>query len=176
MGDLVRRSGMHNGDDTARRGVSAMRLEPKDSSRGDEELARGVYTLANDLMYDWLVAFLESMQEHEPDLPIVVIPFDDRIDRVARLCSRYSFAIMDDPVLAEIDRMDATVRDYLAMGLDPERSVIFLQSEVPAIAELTFLFAMLVPFNRVMRNPTLKDEIKVKNLGSEDNLCTMGHN
>ena len=57
------------------------------------------------------------------------------------------------------------VRDLLAMGIDPERSAIFLQSEVPAIAELTFLFAMLLPYNRVMRNPTLKDEIKVKNLG-----------
>ncbi len=57
------------------------------------------------------------------------------------------------------------VRDYLAMGIDPERSTIFLQTEVPAIAELTYLFAMLVPFNRVMRNPTLKDEIRIKGLG-----------
>jgi tryptophanyl-tRNA synthetase len=57
------------------------------------------------------------------------------------------------------------VRDYLAMGIDPRKSSIFLQSEVPAISELTFLFAMLLPFNRVMRNPTLKDEIKVKGLG-----------
>lgn len=57
------------------------------------------------------------------------------------------------------------VRDYLAMGLDPAKCTIFLQSEVPAIAELTYLFAMLLPFNRVMRNPTLKDEIVAKELG-----------
>lgn len=57
------------------------------------------------------------------------------------------------------------VRDYLAMGIDPERSTIFVQTEVPAISELTFLFAMLVPFNRVMRNPTLKEEIRIKGLG-----------
>ncbi len=57
------------------------------------------------------------------------------------------------------------VRDYLAMGIDPEKSAIFLQTEVPAISELTYLFAMLLPFNRVMRNPTLKDEIRVKGLG-----------
>lgn len=57
------------------------------------------------------------------------------------------------------------VKDYLAMGIDPAKATIFLQSEVPAISELTFLFAMLLPFNRVMRNPTLKDEIKVKGLG-----------
>lgn len=57
------------------------------------------------------------------------------------------------------------VKDYLAMGIDPDRSTIFLQSEIPAIHELTFLFAMLLPFNRVMRNPTLKTEIETKGLG-----------
>ncbi len=57
------------------------------------------------------------------------------------------------------------VRDHLAMGIDPAKSSIFIQTEVPAISELTYLFAMLLPFNRVMRNPTLKEEIKVKNLG-----------
>jgi tryptophanyl-tRNA synthetase len=57
--------------------------------------------------------------------------------------------------------------DYLAVGIDPNRSTIFIQSEVPAIDELTFFFAMLLPFNRVMRNPTLKDEIRDKGLGDE---------
>src|SRR3954462_15309748 len=55
--------------------------------------------------------------------------------------------------------------DYLAAGIDPNRSTMFIQSEVPAIDELTFFFAMLLPFNRVMRNPTLKDEIRDKELG-----------
>lgn len=57
------------------------------------------------------------------------------------------------------------VKDWLAAGIDPERSTIVLQTEVPAIAELTWFFAMLVPFNRVMRNPTLKTEIEAKGLG-----------
>ncbi|MCH8270829.1 MAG: tryptophan--tRNA ligase [Planctomycetes bacterium] len=57
------------------------------------------------------------------------------------------------------------VKDWLACGIDPSRSTIVLQTEVPAIAELTWYFAMLLPFNRVMRNPTLKDEIKDKGLG-----------
>ncbi len=57
------------------------------------------------------------------------------------------------------------VKDWLAVGLDPERSTFVLQSEIPAIAELTFLFAMLIPFNKVMRNPTLKTEIETKGLG-----------
>lgn len=70
----------------------------------------------------------------------------------------------DQPNEIHADTLEI-VRDYLAMGIDPEKAAITLQSEVPAILELTFLFAMLLPFNRVMRNPTLKDEIKIKGLG-----------
>lgn len=57
------------------------------------------------------------------------------------------------------------VKDWLACGIDPQRSTVVLQTEVPAIAELTWYFAMLLPFNRVMRNPTLKTEIESKGLG-----------
>jgi tryptophanyl-tRNA synthetase len=56
------------------------------------------------------------------------------------------------------------VRDYLAVGIDPARSTLVLQSEVRAIPELTFLLAMLLPFQRVMRNPTLKAELADKQL------------
>jgi tryptophanyl-tRNA synthetase len=57
--------------------------------------------------------------------------------------------------------------DYLACGIDPNKSTMFIQSEVPAIDELTFFFSMLIPFNRVMRNPTLAQEIKDKELGDK---------
>jgi len=57
------------------------------------------------------------------------------------------------------------VKDWLSVGMDPDRSTFVLQTEVPAIAELTWFFAMLIPFNRVMNNPTIKNEIEAKNLG-----------
>jgi tryptophanyl-tRNA synthetase len=55
--------------------------------------------------------------------------------------------------------------DYLAAGIDPKRSTIFVQSEIAAIAELTVFFSLLVPYPRLMRNPTIKDEIRDKGLG-----------
>lgn len=55
--------------------------------------------------------------------------------------------------------------DYLAAGIDPKRSTVFIQSEIPAISDLTFFFSMLVPYTRLMRNPTIKDEIRDKKLG-----------
>jgi tryptophanyl-tRNA synthetase len=57
--------------------------------------------------------------------------------------------------------------DYLAVGIDPAKSTIFIQSEVPAIDELTFFFAMLIPFNRLIKSPTLKAEIRDKGLGDK---------
>ncbi len=59
----------------------------------------------------------------------------------------------------------AIVKDWIACGMDPERSTFVLQTEIPAIAELTWYLAMLLPFNRVMRNPTLKTELETKGLG-----------
>src|SRR5205814_8637325 len=57
--------------------------------------------------------------------------------------------------------------DWLAVGIDPNKSTMCVQSEIPAIDELTFFFSMLIPFNRVMRNPTLAQEIKDKELGDK---------
>ncbi|MBO9666010.1 MAG: tryptophan--tRNA ligase [Bdellovibrio sp.] len=54
--------------------------------------------------------------------------------------------------------------DYLAVGLDPKVSTFFIQSQVPELFELTFYFMNLVTVARLERNPTLKDEIRQKNM------------
>jgi tryptophanyl-tRNA synthetase len=58
------------------------------------------------------------------------------------------------------------VLDYLAVGIDPERSVIFLQSAVPETYELNLIFEMLVSVPRLERMPSLKDMAKAANLDS----------
>jgi tryptophanyl-tRNA synthetase len=52
------------------------------------------------------------------------------------------------------------VLDYLSVGIDPEKSTIFIQSQIPQISELTMFFSMMVSFKRIQRNPTVKEEIK----------------
>lgn len=54
--------------------------------------------------------------------------------------------------------------DYLAVGIDPHLSTIFIQSMIPEIAELTLYYLNLVAVGRLMRNPTVKHEIAQKNL------------
>ncbi len=54
--------------------------------------------------------------------------------------------------------------DYLAVGIDPEKSAICIQSLIPEIAELTLYYLNLVTLARLQRNPTIKDEIQQKGL------------
>ena len=53
--------------------------------------------------------------------------------------------------------------DYLACGLDPEKSTLFIQSMIPELTELTFYYMNLVTVSRVQRNPTVKAEIQMRN-------------
>jgi tryptophanyl-tRNA synthetase len=60
------------------------------------------------------------------------------------------------------------VLDYYAAGIDPDKTTIVVQSRIPEIAELTIFYLNLVTLNRVLRNPTVRDEIKQKGFG--DNI------
>lgn len=53
--------------------------------------------------------------------------------------------------------------DYLACGLDPAKSTLFIQSQVPELTELAFYYMNLVTVSRLQRNPTVKTEIQMRN-------------
>lgn len=53
--------------------------------------------------------------------------------------------------------------DYLSVGLDPAKSNIFIQSQIPQLTELTFYYMNLVTVSRLQRNPTVKSEIQMRN-------------
>lgn len=58
--------------------------------------------------------------------------------------------------------------DYLAVGLEPEKTTFLIQSQIPALYELPMLYSNLVTVSRLQRNPTIKNEIKMRNF--ENNL------
>ena len=58
--------------------------------------------------------------------------------------------------------------DYLSCGLDPSKSTLFIQSQIPELTELTFYYMNLVTVARLQRNPTVKSEIQMRNF--ENNL------
>ncbi len=53
--------------------------------------------------------------------------------------------------------------DYLSCGLDPEKSTLLIQSQIPELTELTFYYMNLVTVSRLQRNPTVKSEIQMRN-------------
>ncbi len=57
--------------------------------------------------------------------------------------------------------------DYLACGLDPAQSTLFIQSQVPELTELTFYYMNLVTVPRLQRNPTVKAELQMRDFGNK---------
>ena len=93
------------------------------------------------------------------------VALQDQYDCYFIIANKHAFTTRADRAEEIRQSVIEIATDYLAAGIDPNRATMFVQSEVPAIDELTFFFAMLLPFNVVMKNPTIKDEIRDKGLG-----------
>ncbi len=88
-------------------------------------------------------------------------------------CGKYDTYIMiaDQQALTDNARNPEKIRnslievalDYLSVGIDPKKSTIFVQSQIPELNELTMHYLNLVTVSRLERNPTVKNEIKDKN-------------
>lgn len=63
------------------------------------------------------------------------------------------------------DNIIEVALDYLSVGLDPDKTCIFVQSQIPALSELTMYYMNLVSLARLKRNPTIKSEIKERGFG-----------
>lgn len=68
---------------------------------------------------------------------------------------------MDDPGKVQRNVIEVAL-DYLATGIDPAQSTILIQSQIPELAELTFYYLNLVTVARLERNPTVKEEIRLR--------------
>ena len=66
------------------------------------------------------------------------------------------------------DNIIEVMLDYLAVGLDPKKTTFCIQSEIPALPELTQYYMNLVSLPRVLRNPTVKSEIKLREFSEND--------
>lgn len=68
---------------------------------------------------------------------------------------------MDNPTKVHRNVLEVAL-DYLACGINPARSTIFVQSQIPELAELSMLFLNLVTVSRLERNPTIRQEIRLR--------------
>ena len=81
----------------------------------------------------------------------------------------------DDPLKVRKNVYELTI-DLLSIGIDPNKSNLFIQSKIPEIAELTVFYSNLVTMARLYRNPTVKTEIKQKKeiFGNDGESVTYG--
>ncbi len=101
------------------------------------------------------------------------IKFQDEFDTIIILADAHALAypkyIQNPQVLSNFTLEVAM--DNMSVGIDPKKTTYFVESLVPEIYELSFLLSALPSFNRVMRNPTLKEEIRDKNMGDDYSMA-----
>ncbi|MBD3410102.1 MAG: tryptophan--tRNA ligase [Ignavibacteriales bacterium] len=93
----------------------------------------------------------------------VALQNDDGYDNYHLIADYHALTTNLDTSNVEEDSIEMTI-DWIAAGIDPEKSPIFRQSQIKQHAELYLIFGMLVTANRLERNPTLKDQIRDLNI------------
>ena len=88
------------------------------------------------------------------------VELQDRYECFYFVADYHALTTEPDGRKAEEKVFDLTA-DLLAVGIDPERSVVYLQSHVPEVAELTLLLSMVTPLSWVMRTPAFKEKAKL---------------
>lgn len=106
----------------------------------------GCYTLANDLVLDWTLALLASLRRFAPDLPVVVIPFDDRQAELTGHIDRFGHRYLESPEIGrlhELGRRLYPADDFSARGFrklaafsGPFERFLFLDTDVLALGPL----------------------------------------
>ena len=92
----------------------------------------------------------------------VKIQEDDNIEQFIMIADVQALTDNFDNPQKVRDNVYQVLLDYLSVGIDPNKSTIFLQSMIPEIAELTVFYSNLVTISRLQRNPTVKTEIAQK--------------
>jgi hypothetical protein len=117
-----------------------------------------VYFLGNDNILEWAIAFLESYRCHNPDLPLTLIPFNDRTDRLQALSGRFAFRTLNHPRLNDLDEIGRCIlkdthpahKQYLcgtfrklAAFLGDFEQFFFLDADVVVLGDLQPFLAVL---------------------------------
>jgi len=113
----------------------------------------GIYCLGNDRVLDWLIAFASSLRRQEPARRVILIPFDDRVERMRRFARTFGFDVFDDPVLERLDAIGravwpahpqrAGIMRKLAVFAGPLERFLYLDADVVVLRPLEPYFAAL---------------------------------
>lgn len=118
----------------------------------------GVYFSANDKVYDWTIAFLNSFRTFNPDLRLILIPFNEDCDRLLQLQARYNFEVYIDPSFVRLEAIGKAFelghtptghywfRRYAAFWGDLDQ-FMYLDARQVVLADLTPLITAINQFS-----------------------------
>lgn len=137
---------------------------------------RGAYFLANDSVLDFAIAFLNSFRAHNPDLPLCLVPFDDKVDGILSLQSQYDFSIFrDDAALRQCDDLSVRLHGFvvghyrkLALWQGDYDEFVYVDTDTVVLTNLAFVFPLVQTFGFLashsdipsIRKWTWKDSIR----------------
>lgn len=120
-------------------------------------VARGAYFLCNDRALGWAQAFLNSFRRFNPTLPLTLIPFDDRVDRVVELGQKYQFGVLGKEWLTSWDQLGANLTERyaqrqmfrkLACFQGPYDHWLYFDADCVILDDLTALFDAMEDLGR----------------------------
>lgn len=126
---------------------------------------RGVYFLANDYIFDFAVAFLNSFRTSNPDIPLCMIPFDNDIVQLGSLCSEYHFRIwQNDDILQQCDRISLSFHDHvlghyrkLATWEGDFDEFIYIDSDTVVLKNVNFVYDYLKEFDFITSHSNIPE-------------------
>src|SRR5947209_8196034 len=137
----------------------------------------GIYCLGNDRVLEWLTAFAASVRRHDPERRVVLIPFDDRVEKMRRLAASFGFEVLDGPLLGRLDAIGrriwpqrAGIMRKLAVFAGPLERFLYLDADVVVLRSLEPYFAAVersdagivyfrADIEKVFRPGRLRDEV-----------------
>jgi hypothetical protein len=128
-------------------------------------MADGVYFLANDVVYDFAIAFLNSLRTTNPTIPLCLIPFSAEIHRLQKEANRYNFLVLDDPsLLQRCDRISesihhTTIGHYrkLAAWEGVFDRFIYVDVDTIILDDVTIAFPFLEQFDYIASHSRVAD-------------------
>jgi len=114
--------------------------------------SHGVVCLGNDAVLDWTIAFCESVHQHDPGLPVTLIPFDDAVERTRAVLDRYGYELYQGPMLAQMDALGeryfpggGPVKKHIMRKFcawDVYEEFLYLDTDIVVVASLAPYFPM----------------------------------
>jgi len=125
---------------------------------------RGAYFVADDRILDLTIAFLNSFRKHNPEIPLRLIPYDDRTDRVRRLAHEYGFTVWeDDDLLAQCDEISVRFHGRvlghyrkLAMWEGAFDEFVYIDCDTVVLGDVSFVFTYLEEYDFVTSHSDLR--------------------